>query len=174
MNIIFIAVTSVDGKMTKGVNPLVHEWTSSEDAKHFLNTRNEHNLIVMGSKTYDVVKPLAEKSRLRIILTRNPDNYAQEKVVGQIEFSSESVTALVKRMEKLGYQKMLLVAGQKVATDFFLANLVNEFWLTIEPKLFGMGNSLLTQEMEIDLELFSLEKLNEKGTLLLKYRVKKR
>ncbi len=171
MKIIFVAVTSLDGKMTRGDSPLVHEWSSDEDAFHFLQTRNEHSLIVMGSGTYDIVKPLAEKARLRIVLTSKPERYANEMVPGQIEFSKESPAELVERLEDLGYEQMLLVAGQKVTTEFFKENLITEVWLTIEPKIFGAGNALVIERMEVDLQLLSIEKLNEQGTILLKYRV---
>ncbi len=34
---------------------------------------------------------------------------------------------------------MLVVGGPHVATSFLKAQLIDELWLTIEPKIFGMG-----------------------------------
>jgi len=67
----------------------------------------------------------------------------------------------------------LLLGGASLNNSFFKANFVNELWLTLEPKLFGSGNDLAgNAELDINLELFEMEKLNSQGTLLLKYKFK--
>lgn len=79
---------------------------------------------------------------------------------------------MVKNLTKRGYEKALLVGGEQVSTQFFKESLVNELWLTIEPYIFGYGNSLLSNEkLNVSLELKTLKKLNNKGALLLKYKV---
>lgn len=180
MKIILIDVSSLDGKLTKWKGNDIYEWSSREDFMHFQKVRSENNLIVMGSGTFDKVKDheqaglRPEKERLRIILTSKPGSYSRYAVPGQMEFSDETPHALVKRLEEKGYKQMLLVSGGKVATSFFKEQLVNELWLTIEPKIFGSGEPLVQDGcFDINLILESYEKLNTQGTLLLKYTVLK-
>lgn len=72
------------------------------------------------------------------------------------------------------YRNMLLVGGAEVNSLFLKSGLVNEFHLTLEPKIFGMGKSLISEEdLDIPLKLISIKKLNKQGTLLLKYKVLK-
>jgi dihydrofolate reductase len=178
MKVTLINVSSIDGKLTKGTRNNIYEWSSPEDFAHFKQTLSQHNLIVMGSGTFNHVKDnetaglKPEKERLRIILTSKPETYKQYAVPGQMEFSDETPTKLINRLEKLGYKQMLLVSGGKVATSFFKANLIDDLWITIEPKIFGTGEPLVQEEaFDISLQLFETKRLNENGALLLKYRI---
>jgi dihydrofolate reductase len=178
MKIILIDVSSLDGKLTKWARDNIYEWSSPEDFAHFQKVREQNNLLVMGSNTFEKVKDnktaglKPEKERLRIILTGKPKTYLKYAVPGQLEFTSESPKKLVTRLEKQGYKQMLLVSGGKVSTSFFKEQLIDELWLTIEPKIFGSGEPLVQEGVfDISLKLLSVSRLNEQGTLLLKYEV---
>jgi dihydrofolate reductase len=178
MKIILINVSSLDGKLTKWAKDNIYEWSSPEDFAHFQKVRSQNNLLVMGSGTFDAVKDIEvaglkpEKERLRIVLTNKPQEYKHYAIQGQLEFSKEPPSQLIKRLEKQGYHQMLLVSGGKVAASFFKEGLIDELWLTIEPKIFGSGEPLIQEgTFDIDLRLTSIEKLNTQGTLLLKYEV---
>lgn len=180
MKIILIDVSSLDGKLTKWKGNDVYEWSSREDFMHFQKVKSENNLLVMGSGTFDKVKNLQhaglkpEKERLRIIMTQKPNQYQQYVVPGQMEFTDEAPLELVTRLEKMGYKQMLLVSGGRVATSFFKEQLIDELWLTLEPKIFGSGAPLIQEgAFDINLKLFDMQKLNNNGTLLLKYQVLK-
>lgn len=172
MKIVMVMVSSIDGKITKGDDPHIYSWTSAEDAEYFFSLIRESKLIMMGSGTYDVVqtKIKPKPGTLRIILTRNPEKYASDLVFDQLEFSNESPKQLVKCLEQRGFTDLLLVGGSVTNALFLKEKLVDELWLTIEPKLFGVGKHIVdNQPLNINLALLSTEKLNEKGTLLLKY-----
>jgi dihydrofolate reductase len=178
MKIILIDVSSIDGKLTKWTGNNIYEWSSPEDFANFQKIKSENNLLVMGSGTFEKVKNVdkaglkAEKGRLRIVLTSKPDAYKQFSVPGQLEFWDKTPTALVKKLEQQGYKQMLLVSGGKVATSFFKNNLIDELWLTIEPKIFGVGEPLVQEEkFDISLQLITSEKLNTQGALFLKYKI---
>jgi len=172
MKIIIIDVMSLDGKLTKWGSGNVHEWSSKEDFDYFSKTRDSNDLLVMGSGTFDAVRPQPERDRLRIVLTSNPDNYVSSFVAGQMEFSDEQPEELVERLDSLGYKQMLIVGGKSVGTSFLQKNLVNELWITVEPRIFGVGDAVVGEErLDVCLELIKLEVLNKQGTLLLKYRV---
>jgi dihydrofolate reductase len=50
--------------------------------------------------------------------------------------------------------------------------LIDELWLTIEPRIFGTGGSFVIEEnLDIKLKLISYEKVNDEGTLITKYGV---
>ncbi len=89
-----------------------------------------------------------------------------------MEFTAENPKALIDRLEVRGFKEALLIGGEQINTTFFQAKLINEVWLTIEPSIFGLGNNVvLEKELNVDLKLLNIEKLNEKGTVLLKYKV---
>lgn len=173
MKIIMVAVVSANGKLTKGDNPHIYEWTSKEDQEFFSSLVRDAKLIVMGSTTYEAVRANLKhkEGRLRIVLTSNPQKFEDQKINGQLEFSPESPNELVERIRSR-YDEMFLVGGSKIYSSFTKAGLVDEIYLTIEPVVFGEGKNLFAdEEFEKDIKLESFEKLNEKGTILLKYKV---
>lgn len=69
---------------------------------------------------------------------------------------------------------MLVVGGAHIATSFLKDQLVDEIWLTIEPKIFGVGgNFVIEEQLDINLRLINLDKVNEQGTIISKYEVLK-
>jgi len=84
MKIIMVAVSSLNGKLTKGKDPNIYSWTSKEDSKLFFSLIEKNNLIVMGGKTYEAARKIIKhkKNKLRIVLTRNPEKYFKETIKG--------------------------------------------------------------------------------------------
>lgn len=174
MKKILVFVSSLDGKTTQWDNPFVRTWSSKDDQSYFSKLWNESELIVLGSNTYnaDPMKPSA--SHLLVVMTRDASKYQKVEVAGQLEFTSETPEDLVRRFTKLGFPLMLVVGGAQIATSFFKDELIDELWLTIEPRIFGEGKSFVANEkLDVHLSLLSCEKLNDEGTLLTKYRVLK-
>ena len=175
MKIVMVAVSSLNGKITRGNDANIYAWTSKEDSELFFSLIKNHNLIVMGAKTYESAKKIIkhEKNKLRIILTRNPKKYSKESLAGMLEFTNDPPLELIKKLENRGYKKMLLVGGSEINALFLKEKLVNEIHLTIEPRLFGMGKDLISEEnFNASLKLISVGKLNNQGTILLKYKIK--
>ncbi len=176
MHITLIMVSSIDGKTTRGEDPNVYTWTSPEDQKQFFSLIEEYGLIVMGRKTYENAKPVMKlrPGKLRVVLTREPEKYTAESIPNQLEFYSLRPKELVEILTKRGYSRMLLVGGGTINTLFFQEQLVNELLITIEPQIFGKGSSIVSGEfLDVQLTLQKAEKLNKKGTLLLRCRVVK-
>ena len=108
-------------------------------------------------------------------MTSHPDKYKSLEVPGQIEFTNESPVELTSRFKIKGHQQMLVVGGPHVATSFLKEQLIDELWLTFEPKIFGTGDNFATDEkLDINLRLIHSEKVNEQGTLITKYAVLKK
>ncbi|MGB4966170.1 MAG: dihydrofolate reductase family protein [Microgenomates group bacterium] len=174
MHIILPVVASVNGNITKGTNPHVHSWASKEDASYFSDLKSRHNLLVMGSKTYETSKEHMEHApgKLRVIMTRSPEKYAHEAIPNILEFTSQSVPELLKELENRGFKDMLLVGGGEINGLFLAAHVVNEVWVTIEPQLFGSGRPIFeSPDTYVNLTLQSTQQLNKQGTLLIKYTV---
>lgn len=173
MTITLAIVTSVDGKSTKGnLSPSV--WASKEDQSYFSSLITNHNLIIMGKNTYLLRKTHLNlsKGKLRVVLTRNPQDFASLEIPGQLEFTNIPLKKLIQGLEGRGYKKMLLVSGASLNSQFFKLGLIDELLLTLEPKIFGVGKGLVDEKvLNITLKLVSINKLNKDGTLLLKYAV---
>lgn len=174
MKVIMVVVSSVNGKITKGQDSNIYSWTSKEDSELFFSLIEKNNLIVMGSRTYRASRKFFKhrKNRLRVVMTRNPRKYLSEAIRGMLEFTDEIPVELIKRLESKGHRKMLLVGGAEINALFLRQSLVNEIYLTIEPKLFGSGTSLMKEDnFNKQLKLASIKRLNDQGTLQLKYKI---
>lgn len=169
---ILVFVTTADGKITKWGNPLVKSWSSKEDKEYFSVLMNESALVIMGSNTYnaDIIPP--RNGRLLVVMTHKPELYRDQEISGQRIFLRNSPGELVDFYREKGYNKMVILGGPKVATSFLKDNLIDEIWLTIEPRVFGSGgNFAMDAKLDIPLQLISSVKINNKGTLLNKYQV---
>jgi dihydrofolate reductase len=169
-------VVSIDGRTTRGQKPNTFDWASAEDQAHFARLKNEFPVIVMGSGTYLAVKDYLQLSptTLRIVMTQHVEEFAAKRVPGQLEFSSETPRDLLHRLAAQQIERVLLVGGSHINSAFFTAGLIDEIQLTLEPWVFGEGLSLSSgTQLNLLLNLKSVELLNSTGTLLLKYQVSK-
>lgn len=175
MRIILVFVSTLDGKITKWGDPKVSSWTSQEDKNYFRKIWNEAPLIVMGSNTFLAEKLGSVRDHLIVVMTRHAASYEDKEVRGRLEFSDESPAQLATRFENEGFGTMLVVGGAHIATSFLKADLIDEIWLTIEPKIFGKGGNFVTeQELDLEVRLISCEQVNPEGTLITRYRVLKK
>jgi len=167
-----VFVVTADGKVTKWGDPFVRAWSSKEDHEYFSALLKSAPLVVLGSSTFnaDPIKP--RSGRLIVILTSKPLQYKKLEIPGSLEFTAESPARLVEKYEKAGYREMLVAGGPHVATSFLKEHLINEIWLTVEPRIFGTGgNFVINTNLDIKLKLLTIEKINDLGTLLVKYAV---
>ena len=173
MKVTLAAAMSLNGKITNGADAKVSAWSSGEEQVRFSELVDEHDVIVVGSKTYQIMRDHFhhQPGKLRLILTSRPDDYRADVIPGQLEFSSETPAELVNRLEQAKKQKLLVAGGPVMMASFLQAGLVDELELTLEPLLFGEGKSLLERlSQDIGLQLVSCTQLNDRGTLLLVYK----
>ena len=78
---------------------------------------------------------------------------------------------LLEDLAQKGYQEAAICGGASIYTMFLKAGLVDTLYLTIEPKLFGQGVNLLTEKLDLNLELREVKRLDER-VVLLKYAVR--
>lgn len=174
MKIILLVVSSINGKITRGNEPDIYKWTSSEDQDIYFGKITRAKLIVMGRKTYEQAKHLMKHnaSRTRVVMTRNPRKYAGVAVPHVLEFTSDTPAKIVERFEKRGVREALVVGGQEINHAFLEAGLVSELYVTLEPHIFGTGKSMFQEKsLDVSVKLKKTEILNKKGTVLLMYKV---
>ncbi len=170
MKIILLMVMSTDGIIAKKADQNSYTWNSREDKEHFMKLTREIGVIVMGSNTYKASGRKSYKERITYVLTRNPLELDMGEDVFAINGTPQAIAA---QLREKGHDKVALLGGAKVNRDFLLAGLVDELYLTIEPKLFGKGLHLFEEEeVDIGLKLISHRRLNDQGTLLLHYGIK--
>ena len=170
--VVLVAATSVNGKITRGDDPHVSDWTSEEDKERFAEIRAAAKVIIIGRKTFEVVNPKPSRDKLRVVLTNTPEKFKEYEVKGQLEFTNENPGELVERLKEEGFTEMLLLGGTEAYSSFLEAGLITDVVLTIEPEFFGEGKPLFSEvPANFSLELQSVERLNKKGTLLVKYKV---
>jgi len=172
MKTVLVFVSTLDGKVTKWNDPHVKSWSSQNDQDYFKKIWNDNRLIIMGSNTFNFEPIKSSSNHLLVIMTGQPSKYKSYEILGQLEFRNESPVHLAKRFEMEGHELMLVVGGAHIATSFLKEQLVDELWLTIEPKIFGVGgNFVIEEKLDINLQLISCESVNKQGTLFTKYAV---
>lgn len=164
--IIYCAVT-LNGKIAKSQNdPL--DWTTKEDKKLFAVETKKAGVVVMGHNTFrSIGRPL--KDRLNVVLASKDES--RENLPGLLEYTCQTPKQVLETLESRSFKKVFVIGGSVINTLFLKENLIDEVWITLAPRIFGHGISLVTDEkLEKKLSLLSVRKLKE-DFLLLKYKL---
>jgi dihydrofolate reductase len=166
MKIILMMAVTADGKIAKTADHFP-DWTSKEDKRMFAAVTKEHGAVIFGENTFKTF-PKALPERLNVVFTLEP-NQPETENVKWVSGEPEKVLA---ELEKMGFKKAVLGGGAGLNTQFLEKKLIDEVWLTVEPKIFGAGLGIFNGDMNVDLRLLSVEKINE-NAVVLKYWVEK-
>ncbi len=173
MKIVMIAALSANGCIADEKGD-VTTWTSSEDKIFFSKTLKRYSTYLMGSKTYVLHSKSVSPGTLRIVLTTQPEKYADMSEEGRLEFVDLTPEQMVETYSYCG--ECLLLGGAYTYESFLKSGLVDEVYITREPIRLENGKQLV-QDKELDeyLSDFEVEEtpLNNKGTLLQHYKLKK-
>jgi dihydrofolate reductase len=123
-------------------------------------------MIMMGRKTFATF-PVPLKNRLNVVFSEQAEN---EEKNTDVLWVNEEPEKVLEKLESMGYKKALLGGGTTLNSIFLKKKLINEIIITVEPKIFGSGLSLFNDDFDIDLELLSLEKINQ-NSFLVKYKL---
>lgn len=158
---------TADGKIAKNSDHKAN-WTSKADKEIFVQKTKEAGVIIMGLKTYQTIgHPLSE--RLNIVMSR-PDELA-ESIPDALEYSSQPPVDILEDLAKRDFKEVVLGGGTTINSLFLRENLIDELWLTIEPKLFGSGLSLFTEiDVDLNLKLIDFSRIGT-DSVLLKYKI---
>ncbi len=175
MRITLIAVQSLDGFITRHGTPGAG-FASAADGRHFRAALREFDCGVMGRATYEeacvggTFSPTP--ARRRVVLTRTPERFAAVAVPGALEFTDAAPAEITARLQAGGGRACALLGGAQVHRLYLAAELVDELWLTVEPRLFGTGTPMLATPADVRLRLLTHEPLGD-DVLLLKYTVQR-
>ena len=165
MKVTLLMAMTLDGKIAKNDHHFP-DWTGSADKQLFVRITKRAGVIIMGSKTFDAIgKPLPE--RKNIVMTRNR---SRRSVGSELIFTDQSPEATLKNLEKMGYSEVVLAGGSVVNSLFARAGLIDEMVITVAPRIFGTGISFFIEEMDLQLELMTVENLG-RDHVVLHYRV---
>ncbi len=160
MKVIMMMAITADGKIAKDSAQFA-DWTSREDKKLFAKTSKECGAVLMGENTFKTF-PSPLKERLNVVFSEKEDN---EEIEG-VKWVKGEPEKVLAELESLGYEKVLLGGGAFLNSLFLEKKLINEIMLTVEPKIFGAGLSLFNRDLDADLKLLNVEKINENSVLL--------
>ena len=155
--------TSVNGMIAKEN----HEtpW-SNEELESFRETVAEYQALIIGRRTYEIMKEGGEFSAienpLTVVLSNQKMNSAMLNVV-----SADSLASVERILAQENISAALVAGGSQINALFLKASKIDEITLDIEPMIFGKGIPLLS---EVDLELLEVKQLS-KQLLQLRYRV---
>jgi len=169
MKVIIYCAVTLNGKIARGQSdPL--DWTTKEDKGIFAIETKKAGVVVMGHNTFNSIShPL--KDRLNVVLTLKDKD--SENLPGFLEYTCQTPKQILETLKRRGFKKVFVIGGSVINTLFLRAGLVDEIWLTLAPRLFGDGISLVTDEhLEKKLNLLSAKKLAE-GFIMVKYEVVK-
>lgn len=171
--ITMVMVSSINSKITRNSDPDIYKWTSKEDSQMFFNLVKKSDMIIMGAKTYQVVrhKINLNSGHFRLVVSKHPADYQKDFVKNKLEFTSQTPEQIFSQF-KDKFHHILLVGGSEINALFLKSKLVDELYLTIEPLIFGRGKNLIAEsDLNIDCHLLKIKKLNKKRTLLLTYKL---
>lgn len=169
MYVVLAAVMSIDGKIKRNEQIHKRDWISDEDKSYFAQLIAEHDVIVMGRKTYQSMKVNMQPGKRYVVITRQPEKYRRKTITNELEFTDDTPDVLIDRLRDFGeHSNLLVVGGSEVYGAFLRLRLVDELRITVEPILLGSGTPLIANEvLEERFQLVEFRKLNHSGTILM-------
>ncbi len=172
MKVTMVMVSSVNGVCSRKADEDVSQvWTSAEDKAMFRSLRESADVVIMGSKSFDVIGKKPYPGVKNIVLTRHPQRYAQPRS-SELEITDQSPEIIFEELRKQRLQSILVTGGPTINSLLLEKKLITHIALTVEPILFGSGISIsegLNYPVELMLE--SSRQCNPQGTLFLLYKV---
>lgn len=155
MKVTLMMAITLDGRIGKSPDHFP-DWTGKADKKLFVALTKKAGVVIMGSKTFDTIgKPLP--GRKNVILSRDKTRQSQWD---HLVFTDEQPRDILKNLEAEGFSEAILAGGSLVNSVFAEAQLIDEIIVTISPRIFGVGMSLFSEDISMELELRTMEKLD--------------
>lgn len=162
------AVMGMDGFIATGEDDPM-EWPSDEDWDFLQKYLGEGvDAVVVGRGSYEGHKESLAKRNAFVFSTKFETT---ERVEGVTFVNPEGVD--VPDLFR-GCSKVAVLGGPRVYSYMLKHDMLDEFYLTIEPVFFGTGKALSVGDIQMAaFMLASPQVLNDRGTILLHYQRKK-
>src|SRR3990167_2639618 len=135
------------------------DFASDAEWDRFRAIANRIGNMIIGRRTYDVMKRDNQFSDLenvrKVVLTHETTTESKN-----IIFTDKQPKEILRHLESLGFNEVLVAGGGICNTNFMVENLVDEIYLDIEPVILGRGIKLFADDnFEINLELIEIKEL---------------
>ena len=170
MKTILIAAVTLDGFIAKNHVEKV-TWTSKKDKAFFKKETQKAGVSILGLNTYKAIANNPFSKTLHIVMTHHPEKFTTKARPDILEFTNSNPTKILASLSTRGFKKAIISGGSEIYAAFLKANLIDEIYLTIVPKVFGKGIPLF-DKISIrpkDFKLFNTTKLG-KNEILLQYK----
>ncbi|MDX2470181.1 MAG: dihydrofolate reductase family protein [SAR324 cluster bacterium] len=133
------------------------DWLYSDQDYDYTDFYESLDLVVMGRKTFEqtlTFGPYPYQNKNSLVFTSKPEEL-KPKAEGydNIAFTSQSPLEFMGEASK-GDQKIWLVGGGNLISQFIRNNLIDEFWIYLHPIILGKGLPLfqdLNKKQELQL-----------------------
>ena len=172
MFIKMMMAATINGKITKGDDPIPAHWTSPEDHYRFQRAVQTAELLIIGRGTYDVGPDYFARLPVKVaIMSRSATPAEAKKLPPNVRFFNKTPEQMVELIKKSKLSRILVAGGSVVNRDFLKAGLVDEILLTLEPHVFGSGKPLVAEgDFTSQFRLENVQWANPNGTLFLSYK----
>ena len=167
MKVILVMAMTLDGKIARHSLEAV-DWTGKADKKIFVDITRKTGVMIMGSKTFDTIGRVLP-NRKNVVMTRDHRRMSQNE---NLLFTDRSPEEVLKTLEDEGFESATLIGGTTINGLFAEKGLIDEVYLTIVPKLFGKGLSLFSVNLDLDLKLLEMTRIDA-DSILIRYSVLK-
>lgn len=151
----------------------VPDWLSPEYGQGFVSVCQKFKAVIMGKTTYDIIAPdhlPLQQEGTTVVLTTDQQAKSDNPTV---VFTKNTAAEIAEMLSQKGHTEAVIIGGSKTISEFVESGLVDDFYLVVEPVLFGSGLPLVNpMEIELKLRLLEMSKLNE-NTVQLHYGVQK-
>ena len=169
MKITLYAVMTLDGKIAQHDQDSL-SWASAEDQSFLLGELERFQFTFVGRKTYEVSREIY-REKTCVMFSRSAETLIERSphlFVSPLEsFDPQAWGA------RVGAERAALLGGSHIYSYFLQRGWVDELYLTLEPLVFGQGTSWLSprgvDEFNRYFQLSEVRRLNDRGTLLLRY-----
>lgn len=168
MKVLCVMAQTLDGKIAQSANHFP-DWTESADKKFFRTKTKEIGVMIFGRTTFETL-PGVLPGRLSVVMSRKADEWEEREE--NLVFTSLSPEKILRKLEELGFDQATVCGGAIVNSLFARESLIDELFLTISPLTFGEGIGVFQDDVEMNLDLISSERIGEK-TLLTHYKIQK-
>jgi len=156
MKVILMMALTADGMIGKDAAHFP-DWSGKEDKKRFKQLTMGAGVVIMGSATYDTIgRPLP--GRKNIVLTRKTDRFSTQD---NLVFTNQKPAEILESLTSEDFNHVILIGGAQINYLFAREGLIDEMILTYCPKIFGTGLAVFSEEIFMDLNLLSMEQLDE-------------
>lgn len=165
MKTFIIAALTADGYVAKNPTHTSRDWTAYEDKRLFTWLTKWAKVIVVGHNTYKTFDRPFPGRRL-IVYTSRPEDHT---AAGDVEFTNVDPKTLLARLEQEKVAGVAICGGVQVYSMFLTSGLVREFYLSVQPVIFGQGMTLFNAPAEMQLDLAEAQISTADNMVILHY-----